>query len=1068
MHSTVQKLFLLLGFCWATKSQSQSITLSVDRQPLQQVFRLIEQQSTYHFTYTRELLVAAKPVTIHVSGVSLTAALDACFEGQPLTYSLNDHDVIVQARAAPAVTGLPLDGFVVDASGQPLAGVTIAVKGSSFVTVTDASGRFHFDALPATAVLVLSGAELEGQEVAIGSRRTLTVTLSRKIGILDETMVIAYGKVSRRLSTGSVTSVKGSDLLKQPSNDPLLSLEGRVPGLQVLQNSGMPGASVTLQLRGLNSLANGNDPLYIIDGVPYPSTTLSGSFGGAGGISASPFTALNPSDIESIDVLKDADATAIYGSRGANGVILITTKKGKPGPAHLSLHYYEGAGAITRKMDLLNTPAYIAMRREAFRNDGIAPTASTAKDLLVWDTTRYTDWQEALIGNTSHIHDATLNYSGGDALTQFLVSGAYRRETTVFPGDYDLNKWSGLFSLTRHSSDGRFLLSISANYHHLLNHLPIQDLSSQITQAPNTPAPFNADGSINWSNSTWNNNPYGLVEQHFNYTQDNFVSHLSLQYRLTKGLVARVTGGFTNVDVTEHVVTPSTASNPLNTPLTNAKFGHSHLRTLILEPQIEYTLRHSLFSVTTLLGSTLQSNSSNALYQTGSGYTSDALLNSLKAAATVTTTGESAIDYRYSGIFARLTADWAQTYLLTLTARRDGSSRFGPEHRFSNFGSAGAGWIFSSLKGLKRWKWLSFGKLRGSIGITGNDQIGDYRYLDLYGPDSYSYLSVTPFSPQQLYNPDYGWEKVRKTEAAVELGFLQNRFYLTTSYYRNLTTNQLVTYPLPVLTGFDGVLQNIPANILNTGWEFDLNATIIQHGTFSWTARANLSIPTNRLLSYDGLSSSSYANQYVVGRSLFIRKLYHFTGVDPTRGIYTFEDVNHDNRISAPADAQTIVFTGQQYYGALENVLTYKRISLSFLWQFVRQQAGLNYLGKFSVRPGALGNQPTLVLARWQQPGDIAELQRFTQSSADYTTAATNFRSSDALYSDASYVRLKNVYLTIDLLSPRLRKAGLSEAKLVLQAQNLFTFTPYLGLDPETQSYLPPLRMITGGLQFTF
>lgn len=1055
----------LLSFYFITAARGQLITFSVKNERLEKVFLLIEQQSDHHFIYTTEQVEKAKPVTLSVSNEQLSSVLEKCFSGQPLTYNINEKNITVKEKKVVA-SERPLRGKILDQSGNPVRGVTINIKGTPLVVASDANGEFGFDNAPLNVTLVLTSVEIEPLERFVGDLSFVEIRVSIKVGVLDETIVIAYGKTSRRYTTGSISKVSQSDISRQPLSDPLATLTGRVSGLQVTQTSGIPGSSLVVRLRGQNSIANGNNPLFLIDGVPWPSLSLSGAFGGAGGVNTSPFNVLNPADIESIEVLKDAEATAIYGSRGANGVILITTKKGRAGKAKLALAFYTGAGGVTRKLDLLKTPDYLAMRKEAFRNDGVAPATSTAPDLLLWDTTRYTDWQKTLIGNTMHYTDASLQYSGGNDQTQFFTGAGYHKETTVFPGDFYAQKFSGNLNLNHHSLNKKFSLSVSAGYNYGHSELPMDDLSRFIYLPPNAPAIYGPDGKLNWENSTWTN-PFASLNQVFTFRSRSFISTLNTGYRICKGLEAKLNTGFTTLSTNEHAITPRSYYNPAFVPTTFARFGQSELTTMLAEPQLDYAFSMNRIRVNLVAGATFQSSHQQGLYQVGTGYASDDQLGSLRAAPITFLVDEMDIDYRYAGIFGRMTAEYSKRYLVSITARRDGSSRYGPANRFANFGSFGLGWIFSEEPIFKNNSWLSFGKIKASVGTTGNDQIGDYRYLNLYSPSSNAYLGIRPFSPSQLFNPEFGWERVRKWQTGIDLGLWKDRILASVVYYHNTTTNQLVSYPLPTMTGFSGILRNVPATILNSGWEIELNTINIKSSNWKWTSGFNLTIPRNKLVAYEGLASSTYANTYVIGQSLFIAKRYEWGGVDPATGVYMFTDFDRNGLINSPADQQAIVFIGQQFFGGLENSVSYRRFSILVSFHYVQQKHILNYTNFFS-RPGVLSNQPSAVMDRWQQPGDVSDVQRFTNSNAGATAAYSNYMQSSGAYTDGSFIRLRNLQLSYDLLSPFMRRWGMSVCKLLVQGQNLVTISRYKGLDPETRLLVPPVRLLTAGIQLTF
>lgn len=1056
----------------SARGYGQTISLSLENAPLEKAFTEIKKQTGYSFVYTRAQLKNTLLITYRVKGGSLKDVLEQCFSNQPLSYLIEDKYIVVQTKASPTPNSISLSnpkdisGRIVNESGEPLEGVTITAKKSRKVTISNNNGDFNLTGVSNDDILIISYVGYATKEVSVNAETNILVSLKLAVGNLDETIVIAYGKTTKRYSTGNITSIKSEELSRQPVSDPINILGGKVPGLQIIQNSGVPGSLITVRLRGRNSIANGNDPLYIVDGIPFPSATLSGSFGGGASIASSPFNNLNPSDIESIEILKDADATAIYGSRGANGVILITTKKGKQGKLKANVRMYAGFGKVSQKMKLLNTQEYIAMRKEAFANDGTTPTVANARDLLLWDTTRYTNWQAVLIGNTSHVTDVNANISGGSELTQFLFSTGYRRETTVFPGDFGQSKYSGNLNVTHKTANNKLNISLNTSYSFTDNTLPQQDFSNFITLAPNTPEIYKTDGSLNWENSTWTN-PLAAVYSRFITKTDNSITNLNMAYKINKALQFSVNAGFSAIVTKENMISPKKSFDPALGFTATSGFGNKSIKTIIVEPQVNFHHQFEKSDLEILVGTTAQSTRQTSLYQVGLGYNSDDLLYSLKAAASILTASESDVSYRYVGLFSRINYNLKKRYLSTITVRRDGSSRYGISDRFANFSSIGLGWIFSNEAFLKNFKLLSFGKLKASTGITGNDQIGDYKYLNLYAPGTYSYQGVTGYYPTQLFNPLYNWEKVKKMEVGLETGFFGNRMLFNLSFYRNITTNQLVEYALPTITGFGSVLQNIPAKILNKGVELELTGTIIKSNHFQWTSTANLTIPRNKLLSFDKLESSTYANIYVIGQPLFIEKRYRHTGVDPASGNHTFMDYDGDGRITAPNDQQTIINTGQTYYGGWQNSFTYRKLSLVLLFQFAKQPHIQNYLTRFS-RPGIIMNQPDLVLQRWSNPGDITTVQKYANSNTASNRAFTSYRQSDAALTDGSFLRFKNFQIAYAFTPNSGKARKFSELQLFIQGQNLFTLTKYVGLDPETQTLLPPVRSFTFGINMTF
>ncbi|MAM28223.1 MAG: SusC/RagA family protein [Flavobacteriaceae bacterium] len=963
-------------------------------------------------------------------------------------------------------------GTVSDAQGS-LAGVNVLVKNTHRGTITSMEGAFTIQAKP-TDSLVFSFVGYLPQTIPVGKRTSINVTLVQDATALDQVVLNAgYYNVTDREKTGSIAKVTAQEIANQPVTNPLAALQGRMPGVNVVQNTGVPGGGFSIRIRGRNSIrADGSEPLYIIDGVPYAAQslgdyTVSPVLGGA----QSPLNTLDPNSIESIEVLKDADATAIYGSRGANGVVLITTKKGKAGKTTFSINSSTGVGSLTRTMKLLHTKQYLAMRREAFANDGITEFPFNAYDVNgTWSQTRYTDWQEELLGNTAYYHATDATLQGGSEQTRFLLSGRHQKQTTVFPGTSNYKRNTVLLNLDHTTADNKVNISFSGNYGVDANTLPPTNLVREaLVLPPNAPALYNEDGSLNWEEGTFTN-PLAALEGEYRSHTNSLIANSVLTYRPFKNLELKANMGYVHTQLDETKTSPHTIYNPafgLDSSFSAITLNNGERTSWVVEPQIGYKLSLGKGQLTLLAGSTFQKQTTTRLLQFASDFPSNKLIYNPAAAATVSINDNSEEVYKYQAGFARANFNWDHTYIVNLTGRRDGSSRFGPNNQYATFGAVGLAWIFSEEQFIQeKIPFLSFGKLRSSYGTSGNDQIRNYGFLDTYSPTGFSYQGMQGLSPVQLYNPNYRWETNKKWEAALELGFLKDRISVATSYYRNRSSNQLVGIPLPGTTGFTSLNDNLDATVQNTGWEFELATTPVQNKKLQWQTAFNISIPKNKLVSFPGLEASTYANQYVVGQPLDIRLLYQATGVDPQTGVYTFQDVDGDGQITTPNDRTTVVNVNPKYYGGVRSSLSYGNINFDFLLQFVKQK-GTNFKAAFSL-PGFMENQPVEVLDHWQQPGDQSSQQVYsTGFNGEAYTAYNNLYYSTGSVSDASYIRVKNIALSYSI--PQKWALGIG-CRVYLQAQNLFTFTKYKGPDPETQinNNLPPLKVINTGVQLTF
>jgi len=1103
LKKTIRLTALLVAFACIQASAlaySQTINFSGTNVPLQTVFAAIEKQTGLSFFFNASLLKDAKPVTMEVKNASVEETMKVALEGQGLEFYQSGKTIFI-VKGKPKVSvessrltlnagndGLSLKGRVTDEQGLPLAGASVYIKGGSKGTVTDERGMFELKGVSSGAVLVVTYAGYKGQQIAVNGNEPVQVKLALSNDQLDAPQVIAYGNTTQRLATGNTTTIKGEDIAKQPVANPILALEGRVPGLFITQSTGFAGSAVAVLIEGRNSVASGTQPLYLVDGVPYPSDLLP-NLGGILGhglgnqTSGSPFSFLNPADIESISVLKDADATAIYGSRAANGAILIVTRKGKAGVTRVDLNAQEGVGEVARRVDLLNTQQYVQMRRQAIANDinVVGPTDYDINGL--WDTNRYTDWQKKLIGG--HAQYSTFNgtVSGGTANTQFLIGGTFHRETTVFPGDFSDGKGTLHFSINNVSGNQKFRIQLVGSYQLDDNHLPANDLTVQALQlAPDAPALYNSDGSLNWApdangSSSWTN-PLAMNYTVYHNKTTSLTSGGLLSYQLLPVLELRANLGYTNLQSNETYIQPLLSTQPelRATSINGAIFGYNNINSWIVEPQLTFKKIFWRGKLEALAGYTLQQRNSKGDQLVGIGYSSDAQLTDVSSAAVIfPSTPSTAIVYKYSAFFGRINYNWQDKYILDITGRRDGSSRFGAANQFQNFGAVAGAWIFSSEPIFHRiLSFISFGKLRASYGTTGNDQISDYQFLSTYTavPNvSVAYQGATGLGPNGLANPYLQWELTKKLQFGLDLGFAKDRVLLHINYNRNRSSNELLSYALPSLTGFQSITRNFPATVQNTGWEFSLVSTNIRVRDFTWQTSLNLTLPKNKLLSFPNLATSSYADNYIIGKPITIFKSYHFLGVDPATGKYVFSD-SHGNGTSTPnasTDMITMVNGYPDYYGGLDNSFSYKGFQLDVFFQFVKEK-GLTYrFGPLDARtPGTFGlNEPAAILGNWQKPGDVSSLQRYS-ANRSLSIQNSDVQLSDAARAaDASFVRLKNVSISWTIPAGWQKKLHIQNGQIYLQGQNLLTITKYIGLDPESlsSSTLPPLRIFTAGIR---
>jgi TonB-linked SusC/RagA family outer membrane protein len=1084
--------FALLHASAKTFSQ---ISLHETNAPLSKVLKDIEKQSHYTFLYQSNDIDPVKDVSVDVTNSTLEQVLAVCLKDLPLDYKVEDQMVLikhkdlnvppVQPVSNASVSPIDITGRVTNKAGEALSGATVLKKRTKSGTITGANGSFVLrDVLPADT-LIVSFIGYQPLFVKVGNKTVFNLVLQEATNDLDQVVIEAYGQTSQRLNTGDITTVSGETINKQPVMNPLLALEGQVPGLSVTQTSGYGSAPVAVELRGRSSIGGfPSDPLYVIDGVPLTVVDVSGTSGypvssgflqnGLTGPASgqSPIFSINANDIESISVLKDADATSIYGSRGSNGVILITTKKGAAGKTKLDVSLQTGESQITSIPQLMDIPQYIAMREEALKNDGITPTVSNAYDILDWGNNPYTNWEKKLYGGIGGLTSLQTGLSGGDALTTFRIGAGYTRQTypsTITGAD---SKGSLSFNLSHKSNNQKFVLSFSSEFS--LEEINYTNMSGSQFLPPDAPGVYDAEGNLNYNG--WDpvryRFPFANLETPYSAQTDFVNSNLTLSYEAFKGLSIKNLIGFNYAQTDQTDITPISSQDPEQDPTGTAEFGNNNNKGLLIEPQITYDRTISKGKLSVLLASSIQHILTDGTLLSGNGYTSDFLIRTISDAPTVYAYDNYG-EYKYASLFGRLNYNWEDKYLVDFTARRDGSSRFGPDHEFGNFGSAGLAYIFTEEQWFKNdFSFLSFGKLRTNYGTTGLDEdAGQYNYLSRYeASGTIPYDGITILKPTQFADPNLHWEVDKELEFALDLGFLKDRILLTATYYRRRIGDQLVNYPTPAFTGFTSVVANLPALVQNQGEEFYLKAKLINGKSFNWSFNFNISFNKNKLVSFPNLQLSPYANSYVIGQPLNITRLLHYTGIDPLTGQYTYEDKNHDGVISdnpGPTDDRFIYNLNPKFFGGFGTDLNYHEFHLSAFFTYV-EQMGFNLLSQGNTAGRALNNQPVSIIGNeWQFPGDIASVARFTTQSQQ---SDQYFEESNAGYTNASYIRLKNLHLSYDLPKSFANKIGMENCAIVLTGQNLFVITPFKGIDPTVQylGQLPPAKVITLGLNLNF
>lgn len=1099
---------LLLGVCLQVSAHihAQTVSFSGKNVPLEKVFAAVEKQTGYVFFFDEAILKDARPVTIRAENDPLPVFLNRVLDEQPFKFSFQNKTIIISRREiAPARTDtIPrasappaLGGLVMDMNGAPLAGASVTIKATGKSSITDGRGVFSMPMPAAKSKIIFSYVGYKTREVILAEgQQQLMIQLAVAVNVLDEEVVQAYGRTSQRLSVANIAKISGEEIQKQPVMNPLQALNGRLPGVSITPVNGYISAPVKVEVRGRNTInpALVADPLYVIDGVPLTILDINVSFnpssyknGSTGFFQAglqshtqgqSPLFSINPADIESISVLKDAAATAIYGSRGANGVILITTKRTKPGKTRLNINVQQAISTAPRHWDMLNTSEYLQMRREALKNDGLAPTIANMPE-LAWDTTRYTDWQKELWG-VAKSTDVTVGLSGGDRNTSFNLGAGYNESQDITTINGKNQRVSISTTISHRSPDQKLTVDLKAVYGY--TYVKAINNPNAIELAPNAPPIFNEKGDLNYAD--WNDAGLGsefpfssLLTPSINSA--NFINAgLRISYNLFKGFNLSVNAGYNNTQSHTNTFNPMAAQNPAGFRSGIASFGNSSANNWNIDPQVNYTCYVGSGKLELLAGGSYQSTAARGTTLVGLGYTNDVLLQSISNAAFFTS-GQQASQKKYASIRGRVNYNWLNKYILELTGNRDGSSHFGPGRQFGNFWSAGAAWIASEEAWAKRLlpSWWSLFKLNASYGVTGGDGGGAYQYLSQWRVPTIhgaapNYNGIVPMTPYNAMNQDYQWQENRKINADLSLGFLDDKIILTVSWYRNRCNNQLTNIPTPAYTGFTSVVGNSPANVENSGWEGSISARLIETKAFSWTLGFNIGINRNKLLSYPDFEFSPYYTSQKIGASLNTIYLFHYLGINPQTGARSFEDYNHDGVISQvpgtpPAtgmdDRYVPMDITPKYIGGFSHQFSYKRFMLSLFCTFKKQMGALPYSGI----AGERGNIPQDVFdSHWQQPGDQTIYPRFTTFSV---LSNTRFGQSDGAYVDASFLRLSSLEFAYSLPEKVCKKLRMQGLSLSLNMSNALIITGYPGIDPDvTFGSMPQPRVIAGRISFNF
>lgn len=1110
-------LFLIISLPVAAHSYSQNVTMNYEG-TMGGMLKEMEQQTGYRFTYSNAILNAGMPAVVRCTNKRMFDILDEMLPGK-LAYRVEGDKLIViykkenQQRADTTVRGR-----VTGKDDAPLPGVTVSIKGQSQVTTTDAAGMYSIQAGKGQ-MLVFTYVGYEEQQIIIGDNPLVNISLLSKSESLNDVVVIGYGTQRKASVTAAVSSVTAKDLKNQVTKNVLEAMASQMPGVDVKTSTGRPGSNPVVRIRGTGSLNAGNEPLYVVDGMPLATSDN--------------INLINPNDIETIDVLKDASAGAIYGSRGGNGVVLITTKKGKAGQSKIEVTAYSGVQDIPKKIDVLNRDQHIQFWKEltaanwaAVGGDPNTPNGqriyngskSMVNYLESFDNPSSlpdVDWQDWIFNKNAMINNLQASAQGGTEKVRYFVSGNYFGQEGLVKAT-DFKRYTARMNLDASVTENvRVGMTLSPSYskenrrwtdaHINSGDLDASAILSALVQSP-TIVPKTASGL--YDGQLAGNVPYttlgyavtaghplqALEDPNYKWYEEGFLWLGSAygEIDIIKGLTLRSSYGIDSRNTGSNKYRPSTvskASNPVLTPwqpnpnianiLSNSGFFRSLNYTWDNTLTFHYKYGDHDFNVLAGYSAQKYRQESTNVSGTEGTFQNDQVQY---VTGTATITGSAGLEeWSLLSYLGRINYDYQNKYLLSAAIRRDGSSRFAPNNKWATFPSVSLGWRLSEEGFLKNANisFLDELKLRASYGETGNFNIGNYRFFAGLSRDNYSFGGgmSTGYAPGSFPNYDLTWETNQQKDLGIDIGLFRNRLRVTVDYYHRITNNLLYNIPIPSIAGQTSVFGNI-GKVQNRGFEFMVNAFTMRKGDFQWTTTVNLSTNRNKVLQVgrknEPVNANSEGNvvtqRVEVGKPIGVFYGYAIAGVfmnqkdlddhpemrfnkNSRAGDTKFVDVNGDDSISA-ADRTIIGDPNPDFTYGITNHFSYKGFDLDVQLQGVQGNDVFFLSHRFLGGENLSWNQLTeAVTERWKSEAEPGK--GLYPRAGLLNSASVGFNESQAArwLRDGSYLRIRNVTLGYNVPGKWVQRAKLASVRVYGSVQNLYTFSKYIGYDPDVNTY---------------
>ncbi len=1032
MKMTIILILFTTFHAIAGNANAQFVSLQMKQVELPKVFKAIEKQSQFRFLYNYDLPALQKKVDVAVSGETVVTVLDNLLEGTGVNYKVLENNlvVILPTEMSKEQNGRVLSGTVYGEEGEPLVGAVIILKGTNFGTTTDSKGNFNIKVQDQNKILLVSHVNYEKQEVIIGNEIKIKITLRQLNSELNQVVVVGYGTQKKKDLTGAVSIVTSKDLENRPNTQFGYALEGKAAGVQVIRSSGQPQAGFSIRVRGTSSITSGSDPLYIVDGVPTYNTSE-----------------INPADIESITVLKDASSAAIFGSSGANGVVIITTKRGKNQKLRLTYNAALTVSSAWKKMEVLNA--------SQFKDLAIEMGGSTDWSKL----TANTNWQNEIFRNAiSQNHQ--LSAAGGDEKTTYYFSGSFNDQKGIV-----LNnslKRNTLKANIDHQATNFLRLGTSISFDNVKD-VDVSEnnrngvITRLYTSIPNIGI-RDIDNPAMYARSPFINdleNPVSTVYQpeHLNKSSRVF-GNVFAEATLFKGLKIKSLFGAENANGKF-----TSFQDAVQTRYGKSSAGLASENTYkynywISENTAQYNTRIQKHQLTALSGFIVSREKTDNLYKSSRDFSAAGKSQNVEDGKIKAVPTPYYVQKSHESFIGRLNYIFDEKYYVTSNFRADGSGQFSAKNKWGYFPSFSTGWRLSKEQFFKDIKAINELKIRAGWGIVGNDRAQPYAWYGIVDTmQKYIIEDVmkTAYIPKTIENTDLRWEKTTQLDIGIDLGILNNRVILTADYYEKKTNDMLLSVPMPTSTGFSNALQNA-GSMENKGFEFQITTKNIVKSDFIWNTDFNISFNKNKVIDIVGSTlktgtinpAGSDFNTATVqeGQPLgsFFGKISN--GVDPTSGMINFlKNKNGTDSVGIIGNANPKFIYG------FSNSIRYKNWSIDLFLQGVQGNQIFNGTRVLSESMSLIMNQSATVLNRWKKAGDKTSIPKATPNSVVNSAPSSRF------IEDGSYLRVKSLTLSYQLKTATLNKLKVSRCVMYLTAENLLTFTKYSGFDPEVSAF---------------